>query len=189
VNARVPINALGITIKYPQDLIEVVGVSKQKSFLDLWTEDTAIREEAGEVHFSGGTTAHGGLLGTSTAITLTIEAKKPGTATISFEDVEALPYPPRCLNSKPSRFGTLERLFTFYARCEAAGIALYGGGQFELGPGRGQIQLLASLYHPDGPNDTAPAGYNAPEPVPGLETSPLEPHPAATGFRRVVPES
>jgi hypothetical protein len=107
----------------------------------------------------------------------------------SFEDVEALPYPPRCLNSKPSRFGTLERLFTFYARCEAAGIALYGGGQFELGPGRGQIQLLASLYHPDAPNDTAPAGYNAPEPVAGLETSPLEPHPAATGFRRVVPEN
>jgi hypothetical protein len=105
----------------------------------------------------------------------------------SYADVEALPYAPRCLNSKPSRFGTLERLFTFYAQCEAAGIALYGGGQFELGPGRGQIQLLASLYHPDGPNDTSPAGYNAPEPVVGLETSPLEPHPAATGFRRVVP--
>ena len=105
----------------------------------------------------------------------------------SFEDVEALPYAPKCLNSKPSRFGTLERLFTFYARCEDAGIALYGGGQFELGPGRGQIQLLASLYHPDGPNDTAPAGYNAPEPIAGLETSPLEPHPAATGFLRELP--
>ncbi len=104
----------------------------------------------------------------------------------SWADVEALPHVPRCLNSKPSRFGTLERLFTFYARCAEEGIALYGGGQFELGPGRGQIQLLASLYHPDGPNDTAPAGYNAPEPVAGLETSPLPPHPAATGFRRVV---
>ena len=28
------------------------------------------------------------------------------------------------------------------------GIALYGGGQFELGPGRGHIQYLASLFHP-----------------------------------------
>ena len=52
---------------------------------------------------------------------------------------------------------------------------MYGGGQFELGPGRGQIQYLASLFHPDGPNDVAPKGYNAPEPASGLETSPLPP--------------
>ena len=29
---------------------------------------------------------------------------------------------------------------------------------FELGPGRGQLQYLASLFHPDGPNDLAPPG-------------------------------
>ena len=28
------------------------------------------------------------------------------------------------------------------------------------GPGRGQLQYLASLFHPDAPNDIAPAGYN-----------------------------
>ena len=39
------------------------------------------------------------------------------------------------------------------------GIGAYGGGQFELGPGRGQIQYLASLFHPDTPNDVAPAGF------------------------------
>ena len=53
--------------------------------------------------------------------------------------------------------------------CEARGIAIYGGGQFELGPGRGQIQHLASLFHPDGPNDVAPKAYNF-EPKPGLPT-------------------
>ena len=36
---------------------------------------------------------------------------------------------------------------------------MYGGGQFELGPGRGQIQYLASVFHPDGPNDVAPTGF------------------------------
>jgi hypothetical protein len=102
----------------------------------------------------------------------------------SWADVEALAFPPRCLNCKPSRFGTVARLFEFYDRCAEHGIALYGGGQFELGVGRGQIQLLAALFHPDGSNDVAPGGYNSPEPLPGLPTSPLHPSPAATGFHR-----
>jgi L-alanine-DL-glutamate epimerase-like enolase superfamily enzyme len=91
----------------------------------------------------------------------------------SWADVEALPFAPRCLNCKPSRFGTLERLFEFYDRCAERGIELYGGGQLELGPGRGQIQLLASLFHPDAPNDVAPAAFNEPTLRRGLPTSPL----------------
>jgi L-alanine-DL-glutamate epimerase-like enolase superfamily enzyme len=90
-----------------------------------------------------------------------------------WSDVEALPFIPRCLNCKPSRFGSVKRLFDFYDRCAEHGIALYGGGQFELGAGRGQIQLLASLFHPDAPNDVAPGGYNDPQPRPDLPTSPL----------------
>ncbi len=99
-----------------------------------------------------------------------------------WSDVEALPFRPRCLNSKPSRFGSVKRLFDFYDACAREGIALYGGGQFELGPGRAQIQLLASLFHPDAPNDVAPSAYNATEPVAGLPVSPLEVTPQA-GFR------
>jgi hypothetical protein len=99
-----------------------------------------------------------------------------------WSDVEALPFTPRCLNSKPSRFGSVRRLFDFYDACEREGIALYGGGQFELGVGRSQIQLLASLFHADAPNDVAPSGYNATEPVAGLPASPLE-LTAQAGFR------
>jgi hypothetical protein len=104
----------------------------------------------------------------------------------SWADVEALPFAPKCLNCKPSRFGTIERLFEFYERCEENGIALYGGGQFELNIGRGQIQVLASLFHPDSPNDVAPGGYNEPKPMPNLETSPLQPNLERFGFRRGV---
>src|SRR5215210_2650193 len=43
----------------------------------------------------------------------------------SWADVEALPFQPKCLNVKPSRFGTLERLFEFYERCADGGIVLY----------------------------------------------------------------
>jgi hypothetical protein len=101
----------------------------------------------------------------------------------SVADVEALPFPPRTLNSKPSRFGFLRELLDFYDHCEAREIALYGGGMFELGPGRGQIQYLASLFHPDAPNDVAPGGYNDPEPRAALPPSPLEPAPDSMGFR------
>jgi hypothetical protein len=93
----------------------------------------------------------------------------------SVADVEALPFPPRCLNSKPSRFGTVRRLFEFYAWCESHGVVLYGGGQFELGIGRAQIQELASLFHPDAPNDVAPSAFNAPELPRDAARSPLAP--------------
>jgi L-alanine-DL-glutamate epimerase-like enolase superfamily enzyme len=98
-------------------------------------------------------------------------------------DVERLPWRPRMLNSKPSRFGFLRELLDFYDYCAAHDIALYGGGMFELGVGRGQIQYLASLFHPDAPNDVAPGGFNEREPRPGLPTSPLPAPPNDPGFR------
>ena len=101
----------------------------------------------------------------------------------SVADVEALPFPPRILNSKPSRFGHLRGLLDFYDYCADHGIGLYGGGMFELGPGRGQIQYLASLFHADAPNDVAPRAYNEPDPREGLPLSPLGPAPSPTGFR------
>jgi hypothetical protein len=101
----------------------------------------------------------------------------------SVADVQALPFAPRMLNVKPSRFGTLERLFDAYDYCADRGIGTYGGGQFELGPGRGQIQYLASLFSPDAPNDVAPSGFNSADPRAGLPASPLEPRIAPAGFR------
>jgi L-alanine-DL-glutamate epimerase-like enolase superfamily enzyme len=101
----------------------------------------------------------------------------------SIEDIEALPFPPRTVNVKPSRFGPLERLFAAYDYCEERGIAAYGGGQSELGVGRDQIQYLAALMHPDTPNDTAPKEFNLPEIPNGLPASPIDLPIAATGFR------
>ena len=101
----------------------------------------------------------------------------------SVEDVDALPFAPKMVNVKPSRFGPLRRLFHMYDTCAQRGIRMYGGGQFELGPGRGQIQYLASIFHPDGPNDVAPTGYNEPEPPDGLPASPLQVRAHDTGMR------
>jgi hypothetical protein len=100
----------------------------------------------------------------------------------SVADIEALRWKPRTINIKPSRFGTLRALLDTYDFCEREGIAAYGGGQTELAVGRDQIQYLASLYHADTPNDTAPGGYNALAIADGLPTSPLTPRPVASGF-------
>jgi hypothetical protein len=98
-------------------------------------------------------------------------------------DIEALPFPPRMVNVKPSRLGPLRSLFAAYEYCEQRGIGMYGGGQFELGPGRDHIQYLASVFHPGTPNDVAPGGHNDPDVPAGLPESPLEPLAHDTGFR------
>lgn len=107
----------------------------------------------------------------------------------SIADIEAMPWsPPKTVNVKPSRFGPIRNLFAAYDYCEARGIRAYGGGQTELGPGRGQIQYLASVFHPDAPNDVAPIGYNDPARAtePGLPSSPLAPAIDDVGFRWVA---
>ena len=110
----------------------------------------------------------------------TDEALRPHRARITWDanihsvaDVDALPFAPQMVNVKPSRFGPLRELFRMYDECERRGIRMYGGGQFELGPGRGHIQLLASIFHADTPNDVAPSAYNESSPPDGLPASPL----------------
>jgi L-alanine-DL-glutamate epimerase-like enolase superfamily enzyme len=101
----------------------------------------------------------------------------------SIADIESLPYPPRMVNIKPSRLGGLRSLLDAYDYCAERDIGNYGGGQFELGVGRGQNQYLASLFHADAPNDVAPVAFNLPLTPTGLPASPLAPAPSATGFR------
>ena len=101
-------------------------------------------------------------------------------------DVESRPFPPRALNVKPSRSGSWKDLLDIYDYCEREGILAYGGGQTELDVGRGHIQLLAAIFHPDTPNDVAPSGYDHRDfPKTGLEPSPLDPRPDPIGFRRL----
>ena len=135
-----------------------------EAFPDAWIEDPALTEE-------------------------TVPVLEPHADRVTWDapihsvaDIEALRWPPRTVNVKPSRFGSIERLFAAYDYCDAHGIGAYGGGQWELSIGRGHIQLLAALFHPDTPNDVAPGGYNAQDPPAGLPTSPMTVSPRETGF-------
>ena len=113
----------------------------------------------------------------------------PHVARVSYDapiheiaDIGARVHAARIVNVKPCRIGGLAALFAVYAHCEREGLTMYSGGMGELGVGRGQAQLLASMFHPDTPNDLAPSPYNDPELGEGLPASPLEPS-AITGFR------
>ncbi len=99
------------------------------------------------------------------------------------ESIDTTGIPARIVNVKPCRVGRLYELSRLYEHCAAAGIRMYNGGMGELGVGRGQAQLLASLFHPDAPNDIAPCDYNVADPPSGLPPSPLDPAPDR-GFRR-----
>jgi L-alanine-DL-glutamate epimerase-like enolase superfamily enzyme len=102
---------------------------------------------------------------------------------VSVDDLGRTALAPRAINIKPARIGTVRGLLDVYDACARAGIATYGGGMFELGPGRGQIQYLASLFHPDAPNDVAPVAYNRKPLNPEAPESPLKLSIPSTGFR------
>jgi L-alanine-DL-glutamate epimerase-like enolase superfamily enzyme len=136
-----------------------------EGFPEAWLEDPALTDETDEVLRSH-------------RDRITWDAPIHSVA-----DVEGLAFEPRTLNVKPSRFGFLHELLDFYDYCAERSIGLYGGGMFELGAGRGQVQHLASLFHPDAPNDVAPGGYNEREPRPGLPASPLPAPGNEPGFR------
>jgi hypothetical protein len=53
------------------------------------------------------------------------------------------------VNVKPSRIGSVRALLDIYDHCEQAAVRMYGGGMGERDVARGQIELLASLFHPD----------------------------------------
>jgi L-alanine-DL-glutamate epimerase-like enolase superfamily enzyme len=114
----------------------------------------------------------------------------PHAARVSFDapiataaDIATAPFGARTVNVKPSRIGNVQALLDVYEHCERNGVRMYGGGMGELGVARGQIELLAALFHPDGPNDVAPSAYNLLDLPPGLPPSPLRPPTRVTGFR------
>jgi len=76
-----------------------------EAFPDAWLEDPALNDE-------------------TRAILEPHSARVTWDAPIhSVADIEALPWPPRTVNIKPSRFGSVERLFAAYDYCEEIGRA------------------------------------------------------------------
>ena len=77
-------------------------------------------------------------------------------------DVTTMRPPPAAVNLKPARVGGILEALAVIDACAARSVAVYFGGMWEVGVGRAQLHVLASLFAPDGPNDVAPLGRSAP---------------------------
>lgn len=88
IRSEIPFNALGATVNFPSDILEIVSFDKADSILDLWTEETKIRESAGEMSFSGGTLARGGYTGSGKLLTFSVRALREGTGELGFREAE-----------------------------------------------------------------------------------------------------
>jgi L-alanine-DL-glutamate epimerase-like enolase superfamily enzyme len=113
------------------------------------------------------------------------ELLEPHAARISFDApiATAADITTTIVNVKPSRIGSVRALLDIYDHCEQSGVYMYGGGMGEREVARGQIELLASLFHPDSTNDVAPSPYNLADLPAGLPQSPLVPAGNVPGFR------
>jgi hypothetical protein len=103
----------------------------------------------------------------------------------SVADVEALPFAPRTLNCKPSRFGRCARCWTSTTTARPAASRCTAAGSPNWVSGAGRSSAWPRCFTRDTPNDIAPSGWDWLEfPETGLAPSPLDPAFDDTGFRR-----
>ena len=89
---------------------------------------------------------------------------------------------PKMVNIKPSRFGALRASVRGLRLLRARGHRRLRRRAMGARLGRGHIQYLASLFHPDTPNDMAPTGTTSPTRR-GPPDHPARSRAAETGFR------
>lgn len=77
VFADAPVNAIDISVMYPDAQIEVLGIDKGESVITLWTEEPFVR--GGSVILRGGTYKRG-FVGEHKIATINLKAKTAGTA-------------------------------------------------------------------------------------------------------------
>ncbi len=87
VSASTPVNAVTITLQFPPDQVEVLGVDRGESVLTLWTSDPKV--ENGTVFLEGGTYKKG-FIGEHKIATINVRALKAGKATFATGDIKLL---------------------------------------------------------------------------------------------------
>jgi hypothetical protein len=84
VSAHVPINAVDITVDFPDNKLEVFSVDRGQSVLTLWTEDPVIEEQS--VQLVGGTFRRG-FIGQHEIASIKFRALQSGQFSISANNV------------------------------------------------------------------------------------------------------
>lgn len=87
VFADKPINAVDISVLYPDTQVEVLGIDKGESVLTLWTEEPSIRN--GAIILRGGTFKRG-FVGEHKIASINVKAKTSGSAQFLAGEVKLL---------------------------------------------------------------------------------------------------
>ena len=89
LNADQAVNAMSGTLSFPPTLLSADYVSKSGSVFTLWVQDPVISNSAGNVTWSG-VVPNPGFIGRGQAMSITLRAKKTGTANLSLATSEVL---------------------------------------------------------------------------------------------------
>lgn len=84
------INAASSTIRFPTDKLQVVGLGKSNSIIDLWVREPAYDNTQGRVTFEGIVLNPGYQGASGSLITISFRAKAIGTASVTFASASVL---------------------------------------------------------------------------------------------------
>jgi hypothetical protein len=85
--ATTPVNAVSLSIGYPEDKIEILGIDRGESVITLWTSDS--RVENGAVILEGGTYRKG-FVGKHLIATINAKARSAGEVVITTKEANLL---------------------------------------------------------------------------------------------------
>lgn len=80
----VPVNNAEAVINFPNNLLEIVSISKSNSVFSLWVEDPTFSNSAGTLTFNGGMPTPGFSGSSGKIISIVFRAKKTGLASVIF---------------------------------------------------------------------------------------------------------
>lgn len=135
VESRTPINAVESTITFPNDAIEILSLSTEKSIISLWTHEPTFSNEDGTITFSGGIINKYGFLGKGTLFTLKVRGLKDGSATFVFDNALILAHDGKgtnILETLPSYTYAIKDFGTTFITSENPALGISDIGLFSL---------------------------------------------------------
>lgn len=84
------INAVGVSVDYPSEMLEVLKVEKSESMLNLWIEEPEYTNQPGRLSFSGGVSGKNGFQGEGALVSVVFRAHQLGVAHVAVSSAEVL---------------------------------------------------------------------------------------------------
>lgn len=90
LESSVPINALEGMLRFDSERLEITNLNFRDSIADLWVEEPRYDNNQGTISFIGGTTHHGGFVGSGPVVEITFRSKAEGSAALYIDTIRVL---------------------------------------------------------------------------------------------------